>query len=213
MGWGVPASSIDMCAPMLSSVYGEKTENDEFIMELSGLGYTFPSRWSVEALSEMTEDLADYMARSDLKYLEILDNNGFANEEKMAEFTKHEEIEGVFYIDYVDYTLNKGDMYFSNGKPVVSAKHTIWNNYRGNTEGNIEVVAEKINGYSTDVKSAEAYTFIIVHCWSGIDESGNLVPNGDTMKGLEKFASLLDGDVELVTPGEFMERIKNNLGE
>lgn len=213
MGWGVPATSIDMCAPMLSSVYGEKTENDEFIMELSGLGYTFPSRWSVEALSEMTEDLADYMARSDLKYLEILDNNGFANEEKMAEFTKHEEIEGVFYIDYVDYTLNKGDMYFSNGKPVVSAKHTIWNNYRGNTEGNIEVVAEKINGYSTDVKSAEAYTFIIVHCWSGIDESGNLVPNGDTMKGLEKFASLLDGDVELVTPGEFMERIKNNLGE
>lgn len=212
IGWGVPATSIDMCAPMLSYVYGEKTEKDEFIMELSGLGYTFPSRWNVEALTEMTEDLASYMQRSDLKYIEILDNNGFNNEEKLANFTEHDEIEGIFYIDYVDYTLDKGKINWSNGKPIVSAKHTIWNNYRGNVEGNIEVVAEKINGYSTDIKSEEAYTFIIVHCWSGVDENGKLIPDGDTMKGLEQFASLLDNDVELVTPGEFMERIKNNLG-
>ena len=213
LGWGVPAVSIDMCAPMLQYVYDEKTENDEFIMELSGLGYTFPSRWKEEALAEMTEDLASYMERSDLEYVEILDNNGFNNDTKLSYFTDKDAIEGIFYIDYVDYTLNKGEIKFLNGKPVVAAKHTIWNNFFGHNEGNVEVVAEKINGYSTDIKSEEAYTFIIVHCWSGFDESGNLVANGDTMKGLEKFASLLDEDVELVTPGEFMERIEENLGE
>ncbi|MBE6730433.1 MAG: hypothetical protein E7564_01945 [Ruminococcaceae bacterium] len=213
IGWGVPATSIDMCAPMLKYVYDEKTENDEFIMQLSGLGYTFPSRWNEEALAEMTEDLASYMERSDLEYIEILDNNGFGNDEKLANFTEHDEIEGIFYIDYVDYTLCSGDIKFSNGKPVVSAKHTIWNNFFGGNKGNIETVAEAVNGYSTDIKSEEAYTFIIVHCWSGVDENGNLVPNGDTMKGLEQFASLLDEDVELVTPGEFMERIEENLGE
>ena len=213
LGWGVPATSIDMCAPMLSYLYNAKTECDEFIMQLSGLGYTFPSRWDNEALTEMTSDLAEYMARSDLKYIEILDNNGFNNEHKLLNFTEHDEIEGIFYIDYVDYTLNKGKINWSNNKPIVSAKHTIWNNYRGNPEGNIEVVADAINNYSTDIKSAEAYTFIIVHCWSGVDENGNLVPNGDTMKGLSQFISLLDEDVELVTPSEFMERIKNNLGE
>lgn len=209
LGWGVPATAIDVTAPILSYLYQNQTENDEFIMQLSGIGYTFPSKWSSTARNEMAAQLSEYMIRSDLKYAEILDDNGFSSR-YLSAFTKQEGIEGLFYIDYSNYANFGGKILWSNGKPIVSARYRLW---AGVSDGSIESIAQKINAASTDPKSSDSYSFIIVHAWSGDNGKGTLIDGGNTMNGIQKLIESFDSDVQVVTPSEFMDRIINNLDE
>ena len=209
MGWGVPATAVDMTAPILSYLYGSKKIGDEFIMELSGLGYTFPSKWKSTERQKMAENLAEYMRRSDLKYAEILDDGGF-NTHTLSAFTKQEGIDGLFYIDYGNYAEYKGKILWSDGKPIVSARYRLWG---GLADGSISSIAKSINAASTDPKSEDAYSFIIVHAWSGDDGSGTVVEGGNTMAGIQKLIETLDSDVQVVTPTVFMERITANLAK
>lgn len=209
LGWGVPATSIDVIAPVLSYLYQNQTENDEFIMQLSGLGYTFPSRWSSTARTEMATQLSEYMIRSDLKYAEILDDHGFTSR-YLSPFTKQEGIQGIFYIDYGNYAEYDGEILWSNGKPVVSARYRLW---VGVSDGSIEYISSHINSASTDPKSPDSYSFIIVHAWSGDNGNGTIVGDGNTMNGIQKLIASFDSDVQVVTPTEFMNRIIDNLGE
>ena len=73
IGWGVSPSLLDTAAPMLEYLYDKATPRDEFMMQLSGLGYTFPSRWDREARQKMAHALAEVMGRADLHYAEILE--------------------------------------------------------------------------------------------------------------------------------------------
>ena len=60
-----------------------------------------------------------------MKYAEILDDEAFSAEH-FEPFTKQEGIDGIFYIDYWNYAGMKGDILWSNEKPVVSAKYRLW---------------------------------------------------------------------------------------
>ncbi len=207
MGWGVPATAIDMTAPILSYLYGSQSQNDEFIMELSGLGYTFPSKWRSTEREKMAATLSEYMVRSDLKYAEILDDHGF-DTRTLSAFTKQEGIDGLFYIDYGNYAEYGGKILWSNGKPIVSAKYRLWG---GLSDGSISAISREINRASTDPKSADSYSFIIVHAWSGDNGSGTVVEGGNTLAGIQKLIQSLDSDVQVVTPSVFMDRIIENL--
>jgi hypothetical protein len=182
------------------------TTKDEFIAQLSGLGYTFPSKWKSSERKKMAEDVATYMSRTDLRYLEILDDGGF-NTRTLSAFTAQDAIKGLFYIDYGNYAQYSGEILWSNNKPIVSAKYRLW---AGLSDGSIENIAKNINRASTDPKSEDSYSFVIVHAWSGIN-SNKLESGGDTMKAVQKLIELFDSDVEVVTPTEFMNRIVRNL--
>ena len=205
MGWGLLPSAVDLIAPTAVYLYDNATEKDEFITQLSGIGYTFPSLWESEYRQEMASQLAKYMSRSNSKFLEILDDGGFT-EEIIKDFTKQNEIDGIFYIDYDDYAGMDGEVLWSNEKPVVSAKYRLWN---GIEDGSIEYIAENINAASTDVSSPDSYSFIIVHSWSGLTD-GELVPDGNTMDAVAELVSRFNENVEVVTPSEFMDRLIKN---
>jgi len=205
MGWGLPATAIDLVAPMNEYLYDKMSENDEFIMQLSGLGYTFPSKWSSAAREQMAEKLAEYMTRTDLHYAEILDDNGM-NTTTLSAFTKQEGIDGLFYIDYSNYAGKGGQILWSNDKPTVAARYRLWAN---TSDGSIEAIAKSINRLSTNPTSEKAYSFIIVHAWSGLSGS-NLAEGGNTMDAVAKLLESFDSDVEVVTPSEFMSRIIQN---
>ncbi len=205
MGWGLPPTAIDIAAPFTDYLYNSMSEKDEFIMQLGGLGYTFPSKWSETAKEAMAEKLSEYMLRSDLRYAEILDDNGFSRSHLSA-FTKQEGIEGLFYIDYANYAGMNGKIIWSNGKPAVSARYRLWAN---TSDGSISGIAAGINRASTDPTKADAYSFIIVHAWSGLSGK-NLVEGGNTLDAVAQLVRSLDDDVEVVTPTEFMDRIIAN---
>lgn len=205
IGWGVPPTSVDLIAPMASYLYDSMTERDEFIMQLSGLGYTFPSKWESESRQVMAAELADYMKRSDLRFAEILDDNGF-KEESISDFTAQDGIDGLFYIEYSHYAARNGKVIWTNGKPAVSARYRLWAN---NTDSSIETLATRINRASTDVTDEKAYSFVIVHAWSGM-KNGQLSEGGNTMDAIAALIEKFDEDVEVVTPSEFMDRMIAN---
>jgi len=207
MGWGISPAAIDTAAPMLSWLYGEQKASDEFIMQLSGLGYTFPSRWKADARQSMAEKLAQSMKRSGLRYAEILDDNGF-RAESLGDFAAQDGIDGLFYIEYSGYASLDGQILWLDGKPVVSARYMIWADHAG---GGLGYIARKINRASRDPKSEDAYSFLIVHAWSGMKD-GKLAPHGNTMDAVAELISELDGDVEVVTPSVFMDRLIRNCG-
>ena len=90
-------------------------------------------------------------------------------------------------------------------------KLIIKENYQSMSDWAAEHIANAINSSSTDPASPEAYSFIIVHCWSGLDEKGSLVPDGNTMNAVKAVIDKLSPDVDVVTPSEFMTRIIANL--
>jgi|AGTN01.2.fsa_nt_gi hypothetical protein len=210
MGWGVPASMIDLASPALKYFYENMTARDNFILSLSGTGYTFPSKWkNPEALDRMAGELNSIMEREDLKILEILDNAGLdTNPDAYLYFTKQPAIEGILYIDYTNYARYKGEISWIGGKPIVSAKYDLWSGMES-----VQSLADKLNDGFRDPSSVGGYSFVIIHCWSGLDNSGNIVDGGNTMNGVKAVVDLLEEDIDVVTPEVFMERIiRNNAG-
>ena len=150
----------------------------------------------------MTAQLADYMKRSDLRFAEILDDNGF-KADTLSDFTMQDGIDGLFYIEYSNYAGKNGKIIWTNGKPAVSAKCRLW---AGLSDGEIDKIAARINKGETDVTSEKAYSFIIVHAWSGMKD-GRLSEGGNTMEAVEALIAKFNENVEVVTPGEFMDRL------
>ncbi len=208
MGWGLPPSSIDLIAPVSEYFYDNMSENDEFIMQLSGLGYTLPSLWDEPVRLEMAEQLAQYMSRHNTRFVEILDDEGFSTE-VLSAFTSQEEIDGIFYIGYPDYYRGQnGEVLWSDGKPIVSARYSLWANV-SDGKSELDYIAEQINSASTDVKSTDSYSFIIVHAWSGLVD-GQFVPDGNTMDAVAELVRRFNENVEVVTPTEFMDKLIKN---
>ncbi len=207
LGWGLPACVSEVAPAMLEYLVGEMKNEEEFIMQLSGEGYTFPSKWDKEELYKMTKSLAARMEQMDTRYAEVLDDKGFTPTTIDA-FTCREQIDGVFYIDYWNYAGMKGQLFFSNGKPAVSARYRLWADL---PDGQVDHIADAINSASRDPFSPDSYTFVTVHCWSGLDKEGRLVPDGKTVKAVKAVVDKLAKDVNVVTPREFMERIKHCL--
>ncbi|MBQ3708892.1 MAG: hypothetical protein II889_13465 [Clostridia bacterium] len=205
IGWGVSPALLDTAAPMLAYLYDKATPRDEFMMQLSGLGYTFPSRWDQSERQKMAHRLAEVMRRADLHYAEILDDGGFTAE-NLGDFAAEEGIDGLFYIDYSHYSGLGGEILWLDGKPAVSARHMIWADH---PTGNLGFIARRINNAPTDPADEGAYTFLIVHAWSGLKD-GKLTQHGNTLDAVAALIEDLDEDVQIVTPGAFMERLIAN---
>ncbi len=194
MGWGMPATGIDLIAPVYSYYYDTMTENDEFVMALSGVGYTHPAAWSAEARAKMTEDLADYMRRSDIRYMVILDESPNSwDEEVFADFTEHDGIEGIFYVGPFN---QKGNVVWTNGKPTVGSRLSFVDGYNGTYNEILRFLQRP--GLSTNVTKARSYSMYYVGYWcTGMNIVASLVEQ-------------LPDNVDVVTPGVFMDRLTRN---
>lgn len=207
--WGVPACAADLAAPLLERYYGEMTENDSFVLSLSGMGYTFPSKWTNrKALKRMAEALGRKMETLDTQELLVLDDGGF-DSKALDTLLTGTKADGVFYLDFSKYSAQEGKMRFVDGRPIVSAKYQLWNGMPGCSP---EEIAAAVNALPADPKDPDSYAFIIVHAWSGLDGDGALSEYGDTMAAVEKLVGGLDADTRLVSPARFMERVATNLG-
>ena len=198
--WGVPACAAELASPILAAYYHEMTENDGFVLSLSGLGYTFPSKWkSKKALRAMAEALSGQMEKTDTHTLLVLDDGGFSSS-ALDILAAAPSVNGVFYIDYADYAGLKGKARSSSGTPIVSARFKLW---YGAENGSPEEIAAAVNALPDDPASPDSYSFIIVHAWSGLDENGVFSAGGDTMRAVERLVSLFGENVRLVSPETF----------
>ena len=70
-------------------------------------------------------------------------------------------------------------------------------------------IARRINNAPTDPADEGSYTFLIVHAWSGL-KNGKLAQHGNTLDAVAALIADLDEDVQIVTPGVFLERLIAN---
>lgn len=202
MTWGISPSLYDLAPNMMYKLYEEATENDLFISGPGGAGYVNISEYSRDSLSDYAEITANYMQNLDLEYINFIDAE--VDAEALDAFASFDQIRGGIWSVGDKYIEGGGGIYWSNDKPFITARETLWN-ISGDANSNkyygyIERVAQRINSYKKDPTIAEGYTVLVAHAWS----LGN-------MDAITRFVDLLDENVELVTVGEMVELVKQNV--
>jgi hypothetical protein len=96
---------------------------------------------------------------------------------------------------YSDYSGWRGKIVWSNDKPVIGGRYSMW----GDKE-TPQSIAQKLNMEIKNQFQPEGYSLIPVHVWS------------HSVEDVKKCVSMLDGNVRVVAPDDFVKLITRNLG-
>ena len=188
MGWSVQPALLDLGPNILNHLKREAGEKDYFVASVSGLGYIYPQVYPT--LETYTKALGTYLGKLDLSVVQILDSG--PSQKVIDAYSKIPELKGAIYCYGDKYAAGNGSIYWSNDKPFVSIRETLWN-------ANVEAMAERINSYAKDPTTIEGYTAINLHPWSM------------TYQDAAKLVSLLDENVVVVTADDFIRLITENV--
>lgn len=196
MTWTTAPSLYDLAPSTLDGLYSAANANDQFIAGPSGAGYVNIADYNEKSLKDYAAYTAGYMAKTDISYINFLDNG--IDADRLKYFSAYPQVKGGVWSVGNKYIEGDGAVYWSNGKPFVAARETLWriagddnsNKYYGYTER----VAQRINGYKRDYTKIEGYTVVLAHAWSI-----------GSMDYIARFVKDLDEDVELVTVGEMLD--------
>lgn len=188
MGWSIQPALLELGPNVLNYVKRNAGEKDYFVCSVSGIGYIYPQVYPT--MDTYTKALSAYMRRADLSVLQILDSG--PSDEVIDYYAQIPELKGGIYCYGDRYAAGHGSIYWSNDKPFVSVRETMWNE-------NIEAMAERINSYSRDPSSIEGYTVLNIHPWS------------HSYQDVVKLVSLLDENVVIVTADDFIRLVTENV--
>ncbi len=200
IGWGIN-NMLYEAAPSTLEYFYETAANNENAKDYFVVGphFAYATQYK-ETLNEWTYNLNILMGKTDLKYVQINELETLERFPKaFDDYTEHENIHGLFYLEYEKYHKHGGKIVWSNGKPVVTAKYAIWDP-NAMEDATLEDCLEKLNSAPVDLTSENGYSFVTVHAWSGY-----------TMDDLCDMISKLDSHVKVVTPDEFMQQIIKNV--
>lgn len=203
LGWSI-SPSLFYLAPTVFKLYYESaahgSNNDYFIVPPSGNGYMYPSKFHKDALLLYINRLNDYMKKVDEKYVAIIDDAAFHNNELWSKFTIKPNVQGLFYLDYHRHDNYHGEIGWTNNKPIVSCRDLLWDNLESEDEL-VKNINNRVNLGQIDINNANSYTFVYVHAWS------------KSLSNIEKVVNKLKENpkVKVVTPETFIELIKKNV--
>lgn len=203
LGWSL-SPSLYYLAPTVFNKYYESANKsklmDNYIVAPSGNGYMYPSKFPKEKLVDYTKRLNDYMKDVNQEYVLILDDNALYQKDLWDKYTSHENINGLLYLNYDKNNSYKGQIVWSNNKPIVSCRDLLWGGIEDETEL-LNNINDRINLGYTNKNDPKSYTFVYVHVWSN-----NMDNVQDVVNKLKK-----NPKVRIVTPTNFMNLIKDNV--
>lgn len=203
LGWSI-SPSLYYLAPTVFNLYYQnatsEVANDYFIVPPSGNAYIYPSKFEPTSLNPYIDRLNKYMQKVDEKYISIIDDSSFHNISLWDNFTSKNNIHGLFYLDYHKHNKYKGEIIWSNDKPIVSCRDLLWEGIESEDEL-IKNINLRINNSEVGIHNPNSYTLVYVHTWS---------------KNLNDIKYVIDilnknPNIEIVTPKTFMELIKKNV--
>lgn len=199
LGWTL-SPSLYFLAPTVFNKYYESAISDYYLVSPSGNGYIYPSKYPKDKLINYTNRLNEYMKKADEKYVVIIDDNSFYDIDLWDKYTSCSNIDGLFYLDYKRGNNYKGEIIWSNNKPIVSCRDLLWDDLE-NEDELINYINSRVNLDYIDITNPESYTFVYVHVWS------------KDMDNLQKVVNKLNSNprIKVVTPDIFMRLIKNNI--
>lgn len=205
IAWGIPSSIFDLAAFALDDIYNrasdgstpDKPGTDYFVTYCAG-GYMYPSRYPAHLMEKHAEKLSESMKKADARILGIIDFDQYNIDcmDMWEKFTKQDNIDAVFYVDYCSYHTDTDQMLWSNGKPIIASKARFW---EGLPNSDIDYISNKINNAPTDPANPNSYSLIMVHCWSKF------------VKDVVELVEAFDDHVEVVPIDTFVQMIKDNV--
>lgn len=199
MSYAIPPTIYDKAPTILRGVYQDAAKGefqDRLVAGPSGAGYMYPSMYTRPALESQCKRLNEYMALTDTKVVAIIDEQSFDDVSLWDCYTAQPNIEGLLYLEYSLHSRRKGEVKFSNGKPVFSCTHLLWKGL----EEEDQVVAD-INTRPRDKNDVNSYSCLYVHAWS------------KTMENVNDVVERLDPHVKVVTPEQFVRLLSKNLAK
>ena len=194
IGWTIPPAMSELAPTVMHKLY-EMSENttsgrDYFVAGPSGNTYNFPDFFT--DLEGQCSTMNTYLERSDLSIVNILGNSD--NPRILSHFTEMEHVDGVFYYDYGNYSKGEGKIYCDSWKPIVQSRFNLWGGFE-----TCESMAEKLNSLPKTPENEDGYSLIAVHAWS------------NSVDSLLYVKSLLENNVRVVSPDEFVYLISRNI--
>lgn len=206
-GWSL-APGLPMFTPIIMDyLYENMAPTDQFVASVSGFAYIHPSEYlntnRLEDLQAFAELTAYFMAWSDMRYMEILDEYALVPDIQVLDaFTSQDAIGGIFYKTGSRYVGGRGFLRWSNGKPVVAIRESLWSTDLNRRVLDAYEMAFRISQYDTNPASINGYTVINVHAWSHSMDSIHQMVNW-----WQEHAP----HVTVVTPSTFMALIQENV--
>lgn len=205
--WGFPCICQDICSAVTNVMYSDTDDKTSFIAGPSGIGYCLPSAFEEKSMDEYTTQTAAAMLRSGMRIVTILDDKPSAIKtaaftRKFDYYSRFDNIDGgIIFMDPRMYGAGEGRIWFSNGKPFLTVRKTLWSTegYDGITEEWMKEQAAEINSYVADNDSIDGYSAICVHAWSLNPENMN------------EFVKLLDDHIEIVSTAQLLQMITDNV--
>ena len=199
LGWTL-SPSLYYLAPTVFNKYYESATLDYYLVSPSGNGYIYPSKYPQDKLANYTNRLNEYMKKVDQKYVVIIDDNAFYESSIWDKYTDSSNVDGLFYLDYKRNNNYKGEITWSNNKPIVSCRDLLWNDLEDEAEL-INNINSRANLEHIDITKPESYTFVYIHVWSkDMDNLQNVI---------NKIS--VNPKIRVVTPDVFMKLIQNNV--
>jgi len=154
----------------------------------------YPDSYERNQLANYATRTANFMQQAgNLSVLNIIGSN--PSLPYLQPLLDQPQVEAILYYYYVNYALMNGSILWSaNNKPIIGPRFLLWAGFN-----NPETLAKKLNNMPTNETSVEGYSLVAVHAWSM------------TVENVVECAQLLNGDVEIVTPGVFVQRVIQNL--
>jgi hypothetical protein len=200
MGWTISPSLVDLAPAALRWFYEHASNgpaHDGFIVGPSGHGYMNPSHYPPAELDQHVRRLNALMARGGLNIVQVIDHNAFGRLDLWDKFTAQPAVDAVFYLEFAPYHGARGAIAFSNGKPVIAARHSLWGGMAGADDVS---VAKKLNEALRNPYSASGYSVVPVHVWS------------KKLSDVAKVVEQLAAHVRVVAPDELVRLVRTNLG-
>ena len=167
MGWTIPPAMTDLCPIVLKYYYESASEKDRFVAGVSGHGLIYNAKHPWHEIH--VNRSGPILNRSDIKVVTIQD---FGWQKQTFEPTLNlPEVSGVIYMDYRQYALQAGKSMWINQKPAISFTYNFWLGF-----DSASGIALSVNTGSRNIRSASAYSSIVVHAWShGMDDIAEMV--------------------------------------
>ncbi|KAH3759135.1 protein phosphatase [Pelomyxa schiedti] len=194
LGWTISPALVEL-APLLLEYYQESsTEQDDLLTAASGIGYMYPDLWPESDLSGFASLNNAYMEKSQQSVYTIIGDT--FNTATCSTLLANSSSIGIIWYDYSDYARVGGAVYFTENNQVMTGPRYILSSDFGLSPTEI---ASRINMASTDPTSPDAYSIVVVHCWTM------------TVDDVISTINQLDSDVIVRKPGDFLQDIVNNI--
>ena len=206
-GWSLSPGLSMWASVIMDYLYKNMSTADEFVSAVSGFGYIHPSEYfntdRLEDLEEFAALTSFYMNMSDMRLMEILDEHASNPRTEVLDiFTAHDNINGIFYKTGDRYVGGRGFIRWSNDKPVVAFRESLWTKDMSRKEREIYEMAYRVTQYPKDPTTINGFTLINVHAWSHEFES---------IRKMVAWWDENDPNIIVVTPTTFMRLISENL--